>query len=80
MRLQGGITGTWTFTLGEPNADRAMVKFYYLEFTTGSTVPTINFSKTLKWKDGKTLQANIQANKTYRLLIDDNLASWEVYY
>lgn len=80
IRLQGGITGTWTITLGEPDADRPMVKFYYLEFTTGATVPTINFSKTLKWKDGKTLQANMQANKTYRLLIDNNLASWEVYY
>lgn len=66
------------FVLDDVTAGTSKVKFYYIEFTVGTNIPSISFNKTLKWQSGKGI-SNIVANKTYRIFIDDNLATLETY-
>ena len=66
------------FVLDDVTAGTSKVKFYYIEFIVGTNVPSISFNKTLKWQNGKGI-SNIVANKTYRIFIDDDLATLETY-
>lgn len=66
------------FVLDDVTAGTSKVKFYYIEFIVGTNIPSISFNKTLKWQNGKGI-SNIVANKTYRIFIDDDLATLETY-
>lgn len=67
-----------SFTLTDDTSGVSITKIYYIVFRTGATTPTFTFNRTLYWKDGKTL-TSLAANKRYRIVIDDNLATLETY-
>lgn len=67
-----------SFTLTDDTSGESITRIYYIVFRTGATTPTFTFNRTLYWKDGKGL-TTLAANKRYRIVIDDNLATLETY-
>ncbi|MBQ2371565.1 MAG: hypothetical protein II289_00150 [Bacteroidales bacterium] len=67
-----------SITLTDDTSGESITKIYYIVFRTGSTTPTFTFNRTLYWKDGKSL-TSLAANKRYRIVIDEDLATLETY-
>jgi hypothetical protein len=67
-----------SITLTDDTSGEVITKIYYIVFRTGSTTPTFTFNRTLYWKDGKNL-TSLAANKRYRIVIDNDLATLETY-
>lgn len=67
-----------SIALTDDTSGESITKIYYIVFRTGSTTPTFTFNRTLYWKDGKGL-TTLAANKRYRIVIDNNLATLETY-
>lgn len=66
------LTGTLTITFA--SGASGVANYYMLEFTTGSSIPTINLPSGVKWEGGYNILNNLAANTTYQISILNNLA------
>lgn len=63
-------------TLAVPT-DATIYNEYLLQFSTGSTLPTVSLPADIVWKDG--LAPVLMENKTYQISIVDNLAVYSEF-
>lgn len=66
------LTGTLTITFGSGRS--GVANYYMIEFTTGSSIPTINLPSGVKWEGGNNILDNLEPNTTYQISILNNLA------
>lgn len=66
------LTGTLTITFASGTS--GVANYYMLEFTTGSSIPTINLPSGVKWEGDYNILNNLAANTTYQISILNNLA------
>lgn len=71
-KWSSALTGTLTITFA--SGASGVANYYMLEFTTGSSIPTINLPSGVKWEGGYNILNNLAANTTYQISILNNLA------
>lgn len=71
-KWSSALTGTLTITFASGTS--GVANYYMLEFTTGSSIPTINLPSGVKWEGGYNILNNLAANTTYQISILNNLA------
>lgn len=71
-KWSSALTGTLTITFASGSS--GVANYYMLEFTTGSSIPTINLPSGVKWEGGYNILNNLAANTTYQISILNNLA------
>lgn len=65
------VVSTLDITLAAPT-DTTIYNEYMIQFSTGSTLPTVSLPANIIWKDG--IAPILVQNKTYQISIVDNLA------
>lgn len=69
--ILGQLTGTVSITLATPT-DQTIENEYKFQFSTGSSVPTVNWPNGTAWMGG--VSPTLKANKTYQVSILNGLA------